>query len=122
MLVKAGNLTLMKPTPQGSTIHLKHDGVYDGYGHDQAGLLCKASLRQELYRTCLLSCKDLSWQVDHTGNITFQLMLASLRVGQISQRMSCTKEGKILCQPGWTVSELHILENIGWSDFDCFYA
>ena len=82
-------------------------------GHDQAGLLCEASLRQELHRTRLLSCKDLSWQVvDHTGVVTFQLMLAPFRVGQISQRMSCTKEGKILCQPGWTVSELHILENI----------
>ena len=82
------------------------------YGLVQAGLLCEAGLRQELHWTGLLSCEDLSWQVGHTVNITFRLMLASLRVGQISQRMSCTKEGKILCQPGWTVSELHILENI----------
>ena len=29
-----------------------------------------------------------------------------LRVGQISPRMSCTKEGKILCQPGWKVKQL----------------
>ena len=28
------------------------------------------------------------------------------RVGQISPRMSCTKEGKILCQPGWKVKQL----------------
>ena len=88
-----------------------NDGVDTFNGHDQARLLCEASLRQELHWAGLLSCKDLSGQVDHTGNTDVQLK-CPIRVGQISQRMSCTKEGKILCQPGWRVSELRILDNI----------
>ena len=100
-----------------NTNHINNnDGVDTFNGHDQARLLCEASLRQELHRAGLLCCKDLSGQVDHTGNTVVQLT-CTIRVGQISQRMSCTKEGKILCQPGWRVSEL---DNIPWGKFLLF--
>ena len=93
-----------------NTNHINDNDRVDTF-NDQARLLCEASLRQELHRAGLLCCKDLSGQVDHTGNTVVQLK-CPIRVGQISQRMSCTKEGKILCQPGWRVSDLRILYNI----------
>ena len=59
-----------------NTNHINNnDGVDTFNGHDQARLLCEASLRQELHRAGLLCCKDLSGQVDHTGNTVVQLKI-----------------------------------------------
>jgi len=55
----------------------------------------------ETYTTRLDYSVKLVCAKNFTGPACSVAKICLGRVGQISQRMSCTKEGKILCQPGW---------------------